>query len=838
MALLPPDQLLHLGPDPSAGVGWNHFDLGQGLATHINYSQAKLPLSPPQGAPWWYSKLSSSGIPVVQFSAPLGGATTSTGTVYARDELREYERDGITKMAFDPKDGDHWIEAIYRVTGLGVDKRGVCVQQMHDAGDDTIMVRTENNGSGTGLYLNYNGTRVATLNSNFVVGQEFYLKIRVNNGTPEVYYTTNLAAIPSTPTHTAAGYFSGASAGWYSKTGCYNQSNELTDPTLDPDASIIKVEIRELKHWHSKTPMGGAWPTPASYTTTPTGPTAPTVNAGADASILPTGTFARTGTVTLNGNTLGSGAWLSGISMDAVNTIGAWRGRAVEVVSTWSDSTANDQINLWTVAPGGEFYNWTQPLDLAIGAIYTNAGETWSAAASGAYDSRWIQTLQNLNTWRGSRTTYLRFAHEMNGNWFPWSVTSGTTASFITAWRRFRGLQLTYAPNAKLVFSPNVESSSIGWPSMWPGDTYVDVLGVDMYNQFQAQVSSSADWTAKLNTSVTVGGVSEPRGLGAYRQYAQTHGVPISIPEWGGNSESEASGGNNGAFITGVLNYVFANAGNTAGKFLYEVYFNAVTDYGGKFGLYPTSHMATGPDEYRSFFQNAPSSTQWRILSGPSGAGTVLSTTTAVNWTPSAGNTTSTTGGQTLGVGGVATPAPASNVELNTSNRGAMSITASGTSSQPRIYDGGGFSCGRIDINADWIVIQNYRINANSQYGAFINGNNITFQNNDIKGVTPTGDGDLNAITAFGNNINIMYNTAINFVSGSPGGSHTDFIQTWVSSSHPVASSGWKIIGNKATGPSNPSRDNNIASIHQCVMAEGLNRGGNSGGSGDPNNVR
>jgi hypothetical protein len=534
MALLPPDQLLHLGPDPSPTVGWNHFDLGQGLATHINYSQAKLSQSPPQGAPWWYSKLNADGIPVVQFSAPLGGATTSTGTVYARDELREYERDGITKMAFDPKDGDHWIEGIYRVTGLGVDKRGVCVQQMHDAGDDTIMVRTENNGSGTGLYLNYNGNRVATLNSNFVIGQEFYLKTRVNNGTPSVYYTTNLASIPGTPTHTAAGYFSGASTGWYSKSGCYNQSNESTDPTLDPDASIIKVEVRELKHWHSKTPMGGAWPTPASYTTTPTGPTAPTINAGADASILPSGTFARTGTVTLNGNTL--------------------------------------------------------------------------------------------------------------------------------------------------------------------------------------------------------------------------------------------------------------------------------------------------------------TSQQWRILSGPGGAGTVLSTTAAVNWTPSTGNTTSTTGGQTLGVGGVATPAPASNVELNTSNRGAMSITASGTALVPRIYDGGGFSCGRIDINADYIIIQNYRINANSQYGAYLNGNNITFQNNDIKGVRPTGDGDLNAITAFGNNINIMFNTAINFVSGSPGGSHTDFIQTWVSSSHPVASSGWKIIGNKATGPSNPSRDNNIASIHQCVMAEGLNRGGNSGGSGDPNN--
>src|SRR3954467_13291900 len=103
MALLPPDQLLHLGPDPSPTVGWNHFDLGQGLATHINYSQAKLSLSPPQGAPWWYSKLNADGIPVVQFSAPLGGATTSTNTAYAREEVWGGERErGIYKTNIRP----------------------------------------------------------------------------------------------------------------------------------------------------------------------------------------------------------------------------------------------------------------------------------------------------------------------------------------------------------------------------------------------------------------------------------------------------------------------------------------------------------------------------------------------------------------------------------------------------------------------------------------------------------------------------------------------------------------------------------------------------------------
>src|SRR6185369_15365096 len=103
MAVLPPNQLLHLGPDPSSSATWNHFDLGQGLSSHINYPQSQLGNSPPQGQPWWYSRTNpTSGKDVVVFSAPLGGATTSTNTQYSRDELREYERDGTTKMAFNP----------------------------------------------------------------------------------------------------------------------------------------------------------------------------------------------------------------------------------------------------------------------------------------------------------------------------------------------------------------------------------------------------------------------------------------------------------------------------------------------------------------------------------------------------------------------------------------------------------------------------------------------------------------------------------------------------------------------------------------------------------------
>ena len=194
-------------------------------------------------------------------------------------------------------------------------------------------------------------------------------------------------------------------------------------------------------------------------------------------------------------------------------------------------------------------------------------------------------------------------------------------------------------------------------------------------------------------------------------------------------------------------------------------------------------------------------------------------------------------GTQSLGVGGIPRPAPASNVELNNANRGDMNITSSGTASVPRIYDGGGFTCGRVTISADYIIVQNYNIRPGSQYGAYITGSHVTLQNCDIKNVMVSGDGDLNAITMLEGSFNkILFNTAINYVSGSPGSSHTDCLQTWVSSSHPTACSNIQIVGNKFVGPANPSRDNNIASIHQCIMVESSGHGGNSGGSGTPSN--
>jgi hypothetical protein len=85
---------------------------------------------------------------------------------------------------------------------------------------------------------------------------------------------------------------------------------------------------------------------------------------------------------------------------------------------------------------------------------------------------------------------YLRFGHEMNGEWMTYS--SGhpggpSAAAFVAAWRRivdrFRSQR---ADNVRFVWSPNEKDfpdrAGNRMEDYWPGESYVNVAGFDGYN--------------------------------------------------------------------------------------------------------------------------------------------------------------------------------------------------------------------------------------------------------------------------------------------------------------------------------------------------------------------
>src|SRR5690606_18317976 len=83
---------------------------------------------------------------------------------------------------------------------------------------------------------------------------------------------------------------------------------------------------------------------------------------------------------------------------------------------------------------------------------------------------------------RMSRRTHgkilLRFAHEMNGNWYPWAtqVNGNSPELYIRAWKHvYQLFSRAGAYNVEFVWSPTrVYNGSASIAEMYPGDRYVD----------------------------------------------------------------------------------------------------------------------------------------------------------------------------------------------------------------------------------------------------------------------------------------------------------------------------------------------------------------------------
>lgn len=289
-----------------------------------------------------------------------------------------------------------------------------------------------------------------------------------------------------------------------------------------------------------------------------------------------TDSTASGGTYVVFGPEVSTG-WLSGAAGKGIdyNTgeFAAWRGRSVPIAGTWVDNN-EAMVELWGLKSGFAFDQWTKDLDIAIGAIGWE--ENWAGAAAGNYDSRWIESLENLKVLWNNKSRgqlYIRFAHEWNGNWYPWGVNGSNLENFKTAWRRFYNLKQSIFPEAKLVFCTNGNTAgfSYDWRQGWPGDNYVDVYATDWY---------SHHWQDSANYKYdSFGG---PYGLEEHRQFAASRGKSFAIAEWGNNSDR----GDNPEYITYMYDFFEKNGGNGTGKLLYEIYFNVIWSPN-KFGLYP-----------------------------------------------------------------------------------------------------------------------------------------------------------------------------------------------------------------------------------------------------------
>jgi mannan endo-1,4-beta-mannosidase len=117
------------------------------------------------------------------------------------------------------------------------------------------------------------------------------------------------------------------------------------------------------------------------------------------------------------------------------------------------------------------------------GSYRVGSGQSKYSLASiitGKWDRYIRHFARALRSYR--RSVLLRFAHEMNGNWYRWC---GQPKEYVAAWRHVHGLfEAEGARNVKWVWSPNVNWDGLHpFEPYYPGDAYVDWLGLDGYNR-------------------------------------------------------------------------------------------------------------------------------------------------------------------------------------------------------------------------------------------------------------------------------------------------------------------------------------------------------------------
>ena len=170
-------------------------------------------------------------------------------------------------------------------------------------------------------------------------------------------------------------------------------------------------------------------------------------------------------------------------------------------------------------------------------------GAPLASIIGGSYDSMITARAQAVRAF--GKTFFLRWGHEMNGNWYPWAgasngATLAATATFIAAYRHIHDLFVAAgATNALWIFCPNVDSvpgdAWNQWPNYYPGDAYVDWMGFDGYNWGTVMTTSTWQTFPAIASRIYAGLAAK--------------GKPIMIPE----TASAELGGDKSAWISGML---------------------------------------------------------------------------------------------------------------------------------------------------------------------------------------------------------------------------------------------------------------------------------------------
>lgn len=180
----------------------------------------------------------------------------------------------------------------------------------------------------------------------------------------------------------------------------------------------------------------------------------------------------------------------------------------------------------------GHGNNRLQDVDLDINDSVSNV-------LAGNYDTYLTNVATAMNLY--APKSILRFDWEFNagyscvyigntqGNFQSNCGKSYTPSNYISVWQHMAAIVRPIAPTVRLAWVPNGCFTSCNGDgndpiNAYPGDGYVDIIGIDHYDQWESGSGGATDWANYYYASG-----STHRALAWLASFAQTHGKPMGL---------------------------------------------------------------------------------------------------------------------------------------------------------------------------------------------------------------------------------------------------------------------------------------------------------------------
>jgi len=228
-----------------------------------------------------------------------------------------------------------------------------------------------------------------------------------------------------------------------------------------------------------------------------------------------------------------------------------WVGRKVERTV---DALNQESFEKWRTSIPWIISCWKGSglkLTLSVPMLPFDKQGSLAEGAVGHYDPLFKETARQLVA-NGYADAVVRIGWEFNGEWMPWRADRDPKAYVAYFQRIVTLMRQTPGQQFRFEWTPNHGRHAIAPPEVYPGDDYVDIIGMDVYDEIWTddQRDPATRWAYYVN---------QPYGLAWHRDFAAAHKKPMAYSEWGvGQRPDNHGSGDNPYFVAQMAKWIAA----------------------------------------------------------------------------------------------------------------------------------------------------------------------------------------------------------------------------------------------------------------------------------------